>query len=323
MQSMNVAALSLRDLEYVVALAEEGHFGRAAERCNVSQPTLSVQVRKLEGLLGLVLFERSQRRILLTAGGEAVVRQARLVLAEARGCSRSPARAAAPPCRGGSNWRRSRPSGRTFSPRVLRRLRQDFPDVALALSEGRTAEILDGLRDGRIDAALLSLPLPESGLTVAPLFREPFLLACPADHDLATHPGPRAADLAGPGLLLLDEGNCLRDQAVMACGAGPATGRHATSLETLRSMVAAGAGYTLLPALAAPAEADPHGLTVTRGFGEDGPSRIIAWSGAPATRAAAASTGSPPSSGPMPRAQPCPASVPKPRRRRDSAALGV
>ncbi|RVU20777.1 LysR substrate-binding domain-containing protein [Methylobacterium oryzihabitans] len=273
---MNAAALSLRDLEYVVALAEEGHFGRAAERCNVSQPTLSVQVRKLEGLLGLVLFERSQRRILLTAGGEAVVRQARLVLAEARRLLTVAREGSGTALSGRLELAAIQTLGPYLFPRVLRRLRQDFPEVALALSEGRTAEILDGLRDGRIDAALLSLPLPESGLTVAPLFREPFLLACPADHDLATHPGPRAADLAGPGLLLLDEGNCLRDQAVMACGAGPATGRHATSLETLRSMVAAGAGYTLLPALAAPAEADPHGLTVTRGFGEDGPSRIIA-----------------------------------------------
>ncbi|MEH3147127.1 MAG: LysR substrate-binding domain-containing protein [Methylobacterium frigidaeris] len=273
---MNFAGLSLRDLEYVVALADEGHFGRAAERCNVSQPTLSVQVRKLEGALGLVLFERSHRRVLLTAGGQAVVRQARTVLAEARRLLVLAREGSGAALSGRLVLAAIQTLGPYLFPQVLRRLRQDFPQVSLALSEGRTAEILDGLREGRVDAALLSLPLPESGLTVVPLFREPFLIACPVDHDLATLDAPLASDLAGPDLLLLDEGNCLRDQTVMACGAGPATGRHATSLETLRSMVAAGAGYTLLPALAAPTGADPHGLTVCRSFGEDGPSRTIA-----------------------------------------------
>ena len=273
---MNAAGLSLRDLEYVVAVADEGHFGRAAERCNVTQPTLSVQVRKLEAGLGLTLFERSNRRVLMTPAGQAVVRQARAVLSEAQRLLALAAAGRGAALTGRLVLAAIQTLGPYFFPTILRTLRQDFPLLALALSEGRTAGIVEGLRDGRIDAALISLPLPSAGLTLAPLFVEPFWLACPADHPLAQGGALRATDIAGPDLLLLDEGNCLRDQAVAACGAGSAAGRHATSLETLRSMVAAGAGYTLLPALAVPAGPDPSGLTVTRSFDTDGPGRTIA-----------------------------------------------
>lgn len=276
---MNLAGLSLRDLEYVVALADEHHFGRAAERCHVSQPTLSVQVRKLENALGLILFERTNRRVLLTPAGQTIVRQARAVLAEAQRLLVQASEGRGAPLTGRLVLAAIQTLGPYLFPLILRDLRQEFPLLSLALSEARTAEILEGLRDGRVDAALLSLPVPASGLTLSPLFVEPFLLACPADHALARGGALRATDIAGPDLLLLDEGNCLRDQTVAACGAGSAAGRHATSLETLRSMVAAGAGYTLLPALAAPAGTDPSGLTVTRGFDVDGPGRtiVLAW----------------------------------------------
>ncbi|MGU3540263.1 LysR substrate-binding domain-containing protein [Methylobacterium sp. A54F] len=273
---MNLSGLSLRDLEYVVAIADEGHFGRAAERCNVSQPTLSVQTRKLEAALGLVLFERSNRRVLLTPAGQAIVRQARAVLAEAQRLLALASESRGAPLTGRLVLAAIQTLGPYFFPLVLRTLRQEFPLLALALSEARTAEILDGLRDGRIDAALVSLPVAASGLTVAPLFVEPFWLTCPADHALAQGGALRAGDIAGPDLLLLDEGNCLRDQTLAACRAGGTAGRHATSLETLRSMVAAGAGYTLLPALAVPGGPDPSGLTVTRSFDTDGPGRTIA-----------------------------------------------
>lgn len=276
---MNLAGLSLRDLEYVVALADEHHFGRAAARCNVTQPTLSVQVRKLETALGVALFERGNRGVITTAAGDAVIRQARTVLAEARRllALAHDGRAEAPPLVGRFVLAAIQTLGPYLFPRVLRELRRAFPDTAFALSEGRTAGILADLHDGAVDAALVSLPFNEGGLTVAPLFREPFLLACPAEHPLAQASVPYAADLAGPGLLLLDEGNCLRDQTVAACGAGPAAGRHATSLETLRSMVAAGAGYTLLPRLAAPPDGiDPTGLTVCRAFAGEGPARTVA-----------------------------------------------
>ena len=278
---MNLNGLSLRDLEYVVAVADESHFGRAAERCNVSQPTLSVQVRKLETALGLTLFERSNRRVLLTPAGQIIVRQARTVLAEAQRLLALATEGRGSPRTGRLVLAAIQTLGPYYFPLILRLLRQEFPLLSLALSELRTAEILDGLRDGRIDAALISLPLSGAGLTLSPLFVEPFWLACPSEHPLAQGGALRATDIAGPDLLLLDEGNCLRDQTVAACGAGSAAGPHATSLETLRSMVAAGAGYTLLPALAVPAGPDPSGLTVTRGFDVDGPGRTIAlaWRG--------------------------------------------
>ena len=273
---MNLAGLSLRDLEYVAAVADEGHFGRAAERCNVSQPTLSVQVRKLETALGLTLFERSNRRVLLTEAGQIIVRQARVVLAEAQRLLALASEGRGAPLTGRLVLAAIQTLGPYLFPLVLRPLREQYPLLMLSLSESRTAEIIEGLRDGRIDAALVSLPVPQHGLAVAPLFVEPFWLACPADHALARGGALSATEIAGPDLLLLDEGNCLRDQAIAACGAGSSVGRHATSLETLRSMVAAGAGYTLLPALAVPSAPDPSGLTVTRAFDVDGPGRTIA-----------------------------------------------
>ena len=273
---MNLAGLSLRDLEYVVAVADEGHFGRAAERCNISQPTLSVQIRKLETTLGLTLFERSNRRILLTEAGQGIIRQARVVLAEAQRLLALASEGRGSPLTGRLVLAAIQTLGPYFFPLVLRPLREQYPLLMLSLSESRTTEIVEGLRDGRIDAALVSLPVAQHGLTVAPLFVEPFWLACPADHALARGGALSATEIGGPDLLLLDEGNCLRDQTIAACGAGTSVGRHATSLETLRSMVAAGAGYTLLPALAVPANPDPSGLTVTRAFDVDGPGRTIA-----------------------------------------------
>src|SRR3954468_191070 len=170
MQSMNAAGLSLRDLEYVVAIADENHFGRAAERCNVSQPTLSVQVRKLEEALGLVLFERSNRRVLLTPAGQIIVRQARAVLAEAQRLLALASEGRGAPLTGRLVLAAIQTLGPYLFPLVLRPLREQYPLLMLSLSESRTAEIVEGLRDGRIDAALISLPLPLNGLAVAPLF---------------------------------------------------------------------------------------------------------------------------------------------------------
>ncbi|WP_267355375.1 MULTISPECIES: LysR substrate-binding domain-containing protein [unclassified Methylobacterium] len=273
---MNLSGLSLRDLEYVIAVADEGHFSRAAERCNISQPTLSVQIRKLETALGVVLFERSKRRILLTEAGQVIVRQARVVLVEAQRLLAFASEGRGSPLTGRLILAAIQTLGPYLFPLVLRPLREEYPLLTLSLRESRTADIVEGLRDGRIDAALVSLPVPQHGLTASPLFIEPFWLACPAEHALARGGALSATEIAGPDLLLLDEGNCLRDQAIAACGAGSSIGRHATSLETLRSMVAAGAGYTLLPALAVPAGPDPSGLIVTRAFDLDGPGRTIA-----------------------------------------------
>lgn len=271
---MNLAGLSLRDLEYVVSVDEERHFGRAALRCNVSQPALSSQIRKLEEALGLKLFERTSRRVLPTEIGIAVARQARRVLAEAQGLLEVARRGRRGGLRGRFALAAIQTLGPYLFPLVLKPLRNFFPDLALTLSEGRTHEILSGLREGRIDAALLSPPFEESGFASLPLFSEPFLLACPADHPLARAKEIVGTALSGPDLLLLDEGNCLRDQALAACGTATA-GRHATSLETLRSMVAAGGGYTILPRLAAQDARDSTGLLVYRRIEERSAGRLI------------------------------------------------
>jgi LysR family hydrogen peroxide-inducible transcriptional activator len=274
---MNVAGLSLRDLEYAVAVAEERHFGRAAERCNVSQPALSAQIRKLEEALGVVLFERTSRRVLPTERGQAIVRQARHVLSEAQQLLLMAREGEEAPLSGSFALGAIQTLGPYFFPLVLRPLRASFPRLALQLSEGHTAELVAGLREGRIDAALLSPPFDETGLSVAPLFREPLVVAMPASHPLSRADAIRADRLAGPDLLLLDGGNCLRDQTIAACGAGSSAGRHATSLETLRSMVAAGSGYTLLPLLSL--RPDPDGLIVTRDLEPESPERgiVLAW----------------------------------------------
>lgn len=272
---MNAASLSLRDLEYLVAVAEERHFGRAAERCSVSQPALSAQIRKLEESLGVALFERTSRRVLPTPDGEAVALQARTVLSEAGRLIGIARQGRGGELAGPLALAAIQTLGPYLFPHVLRPLRTAYPDLELNLSEGRTADLIDALRDGRIDAALLSPPIEAGGLEIAPLFVEPFLLACPADHDLAGSGPLHPRDLAGPGLLLLDEGNCLRDQALAVCESGGGAGRHATSLETLRSMVAAGAGYTLLPRLARPSR-DDSGLVAYRDFTSGEPGRAIA-----------------------------------------------
>ncbi len=247
---MTLAGLSLRDLEYVVAVAELRHFGRAAERCAVSQPSLSAQIRKLEETLGLALFERTSRKVLLTPRGEPIVAQARVVLDEAR---RLMALADGSDGRLTGRLRLAaiHTLGPYLFPHILPPLRSVWPDLTLILSEGRTDALLEELRDGRIDAVLLALPVESDGLVAEPLFFEPFLLAHPVGHRLCGTPGLSLGDLDAGELLLLEEGHCLRDQALAACGlTARGGGVHATGLETLRHMVAAGAGCTLMPLLA-------------------------------------------------------------------------
>ncbi|UEM05757.1 LysR family transcriptional regulator [Skermanella rosea] len=275
---MSFAGLSLRDLEYLVAVADLRHFGQAAQQCGVSQPALSGQIRKLEDLLGTPVFERAGRKVLLTARGDALVAQARRVLEEAQRLVEL-ARDLNEPLSGRLGLSAIQTLGPYLFPHVLRPLRECFPRLDLILGEGRTGELLAGLRAGRIDAVLVALPVRERGVTVEPLFFEPFLLAHPAGHRLGSGAAVTAADLPADDLMLLEEGHCLRDQALAVCGAGGSPGgraRHATSLETLRHMVAAGAGYTLMPALAAGEDDTLGGLVAYRPFVPDPPGRTIA-----------------------------------------------
>jgi LysR family transcriptional regulator, hydrogen peroxide-inducible genes activator len=273
---MSLAGLSLRDLEYLVAVADHRHFGHAAAACAVSQPALSGQIRKVEELLQVPLFERGRRRVVVTRRGEAVVRQARRVLAEARRLV-DLAKGFEEPLAGPFALGAIATLGPYLFPHLLGPLRRRFPRAELVLSEARTAELLDALAAGDLDAALVSLPIRREGLSLAALFFEPFLLVHPPDHPLASSRPLTVGGLAPDKLLLLEEGHCLRDQALALCGAlGAQERRHATGLETLRHMVAAGAGYSIVPALAATPHAMLDGMVRYTPFDEADAGRTVA-----------------------------------------------
>lgn len=245
--------MNLRDLRYLVALADHLHFGRAAEASHVSQPTLSTQIRKLEDELGVPLVERAPRQVMLTSAGEDIARRARRVLAEVDQM-RETARRTADPEAGTIRLGLFPTLAPYLLPHVVGKLRERFPRLQLLLVEDKTEPLLLQLREGRLDAAVLALPLHEDWLEIEPLFAEPFVLAVPADHPLAGRDTLALAELDEHPLLLLEEGHCLRDQALEVCalagGGEQDDGFRATSLETLRQMVAAGVGATLLPLLA-------------------------------------------------------------------------
>ncbi len=244
--------MNLRELEYLVALAEQRNFHRAAEVCNASQPTLSAQIRKLEEELGVTLFERSSRGLILTQAGEAAVRRARIILHEVTQLRDE----AAGHCADGT--RRLHlgvfPTlGPYLLPHIVPQFMRHFPSMEILLTEEKSTILLQRLIDGQIDAALLALPVEDPQVTGQKLFSEPFHLAVPSGHVLAGQDRLSADALSGQRLMLLEEGHCLRDQALTLCrryGAHEYDGFRGTSLETLRQMVVAGMGLTLLPQLA-------------------------------------------------------------------------
>jgi LysR family transcriptional regulator, hydrogen peroxide-inducible genes activator len=245
--------MNLRDLQYLVALAEHRHFGRAAEACFVSQPTLSTQIKKLEDELGVALVERTPRKVLLTEVGRDIAIRARDVLNEIEQI-RGVARRTLDPESGTVRLGIFPTLGPYLLPHVLPLVREAFPRLELLLVEEKTETVLRLLREGKLDAGILALPLHEESLHSEFLFEEPFLLAVSSAHPLAHKQGQlRLADLSSQNLLLLEDGHCLRDQALEVChmaGAGEHSGFRATSLETLRQMVAANVGITLLPVTA-------------------------------------------------------------------------
>ena len=272
--------MTLRDLEYLVALAETRHFGRAAERCHVSQPTLSAQLRKLEDSLGIALVERRPRRVALTAAGDTVVQHARRMLRDADDI-RALAHASQDPLAGPLKIGLIPTLGPYLLPRAAPKVAKALPKLQLMLHEYQTAPLIERTLAGELDLAILALPADTKGLVTRSLFREAFLVAMPASHRLAGKKRVKATDLEDEKLLLLEEGHCLRDQALEVCahvGTDEQDFR-ATSLETLRQMVAAGLGLTLLPSLAAVGPfASARGLAV-RPFAPPAPSRMVgaAW----------------------------------------------
>jgi LysR family hydrogen peroxide-inducible transcriptional activator len=244
--------IKLKDLRYLVAVADTRHFGRAAARCFVSQPTLSTQLRKLEAYLGLPLIERQPRHISLTVAGERIVERARRII-EASDEVAEIARGEHDPLAGRLRLAVLPTIGPYLLPLVMQKIRKALPRLELQLYEFQTAVILEKLQAGELDAGLLALPVPLAGLEARPLYSEPFVVLAPRGHSLSRAARVRKADLSGETLLLLEEGHCLRDQALDVCSRVSVHEKEdfrATGIETLRQMVAAGAGITLLPELA-------------------------------------------------------------------------
>jgi LysR family hydrogen peroxide-inducible transcriptional activator len=244
--------MTLQDLRYLVALVDHGHFGRAAAACSISQPTLSMQIKKLEEQLGVTLFERTNRSVRVTPVAEEIVGRARQILTDVEAII-SVGRSVSGPLVGAFSLGVIPTLGPYLLPWLVPALKKDYPELLLAVREDLTAHLLERLVSYRLDAALVALPVSDDRVASLPLFDEPFWFAEPKGLQPANAKVMREEDLRGRRLLLLTEGHCLRDQALAICGTTDrdADGDfRATSLETIRQMVAMGMGSTLLPAMA-------------------------------------------------------------------------
>ena len=276
MKAINIH-LSLRGLGYLVALAETRHFGKAAELCFVSQPTLSAQLKKMEEQLGVRLVERGQQAR-LTDVGERVVERARRVIGEVREIEEL-ARNLQDPLAGEVRIGFIPTVGPYLLPHIAAPLREQFPRLKLLLVEHQTHRLIELIKSGELDVGVLALPIPADRLASRPLYTERFLVALPADHRLAKRRRLSLDDLEGETLLLLEDGHCLRDQALEACALArirEAPDFRATSLETLRQMVAAGVGITLMPGLAVDQDSGRMPSLALRRFRDPEPARTVA-----------------------------------------------
>jgi LysR family hydrogen peroxide-inducible transcriptional activator len=274
--------MTLTELRYIVAVARERHFGRAAEKCFVSQPTLSVAVKKLEEELGVALFERSNTEVMVTPLGARVIEQAQRVLEETaaiREIATAGKDQLATPLRVGAIYT----VGPYLFPQLIPAVHKRAPKMPLLLRENYTVKLGEMLKAGEVDVVILSLPYSESGVTTLALYDEPFRVVLPADHAWHAKKSIAADQLCNETLLLLGAGNCFRDQVMQTCArAGRAKSSHlqqaleGSSLETIRQMVASGVGVTVLPSTAADAPAAASRLIVTRPFSAPAPSRRIA-----------------------------------------------
>lgn len=276
---MNLLAhpFSLRQLQYAVAVAETLSFRKAAEQCHVSQPALSAQLAQLEDALGVVLFERDRRRVLVTAAGKEIVRRARELLVGADDLITA-ARRAADPLSGTLHVGVIPTVAPYLLPSVTPALRDAYPALTLLWIEDKTDALVAALDAGTLDAALLACEADIGDVEAEVIARDPFVLATPPDHPLGAPRSPAAqSELRTADVLLLDEGHCLREQALAICTRARARELEfrATSLPTLAQMVASGAGVTLLPRLAVPTEAGRSTLKL-RPFADPAPARTLA-----------------------------------------------
>jgi LysR family transcriptional regulator, hydrogen peroxide-inducible genes activator len=262
--------MTLTELRYIVAVAREKHFGRAAEACFVSQPTLSVAIKKLEEELDVKLFERGASEISMTPLGEEIVRQAQTVIEQAAGIKEIAKRGKDPvsgPLRLGVIYT----IGPYLLPGLVRQAIASVPQMPLILQENFTVKLLDMLRTGELDAAIMAEPFPDTGLAVAPLYDEPFMVAVPKAHPLAKREHISAEELKQETMLLLGTGHCFRDHVLEVCpeyarfssqpghaSEGIRKSFEGSSLETIKYMVASGMGVTVVPQLSVPTDADNY-----------------------------------------------------------------
>ena len=248
--------MNLRELQYLVAVDEERHFHRAAERCFVSQPTLSGQLKKLEQELGVLLVERTSRQVVMTDVGVAVSEQARKALAEVK-VIKEIAETFHDPMAGELHVGMIPTVAPYLLPLIMPLMRKKYPKLKLWLYEYQTAVLLEKLRRAELDVLILALPVDTDAFDELDLYKEPFQLAMPRNEPLAKHKVISLNDIKEREMLLLEEGHCLRGQALDVCfmaGARENIGFHASSLETLRHMVGEGMGMTLMPELSIPAK---------------------------------------------------------------------
>ncbi|HEY5322037.1 MAG TPA: hydrogen peroxide-inducible genes activator [Caldimonas sp.] len=278
--------MTLTELRYVVAVAREKHFGRAAEACSVSQPTLSVSIKKLEEELDVRIFERGASEVSVTPIGNEIVRQAQAVI-EAAAEIKETAKRKKDPLSGPLRLGVIYTIGPYLLPELVKQAIERVPQMPLMLQENFTAKLLELLRTGELDCAIMAEPFPDTGLAVAPLYDEPFMVALPKAHALARRKSISADELKLEKMLLLGTGHCFRDHVLEVCpeyaqfSSAAADGMRKTfegsSLETIKYMVASGMGVTVVPQLSVPAEKQPHVVYVP--FDKPAPMRrvVLAW----------------------------------------------
>lgn len=277
--------MTLTELRYLVALSESGHFRKAAEQCNVSQPTLSIAIKKLEAELGISLFERSRHKVSATPTGAKIVEQAQTVLQETQNLL-SLAESGKDPLGSMLSVGAIYTVGPYLFPRLVSRLQQLAPKMPLFIEESYTASLRGKLTSGELDAIFVALPFTETEVVTRAVYDEPFVVLLPEDHELARHKKIAAEDLAKHRVLLMGEGHCFRDQVLEACPGlqqaireGYAQGHavvEGSSLETLKHMVASGLGITVLPRSAADATTYGERTLAVRPFVDPAPLRTIA-----------------------------------------------
>ena len=274
--------MTLTELRYIVAVAQKNHFGKAAQACFVSQPTLSIAIKKLEEELGVRLFERSSKNeIRITEIGQQVIDQAKIVLQQAQVLSEI-AEQGKDPLAGQFRLGVIYTIGPYLLPNLIPRLHETAPNLKLIIEENFTASLFQSLKQGTLDAIVISYPFDEPGIETVALYEEPFIVALPRDHEWKDRAQIRPDDLVSQDLMLLGAGHCFRDQVIEACPNCMSGDSELTrtleggSLETIRHMVAAGTGITVLPRTSMLHSQHDESLIEIKPFTRPEPSRTVA-----------------------------------------------